>query len=85
MLHLGPDGTSESFTLGPDLLAGQKVQILVPRGTWQGSFLNDGGRYALMGCTVSPGFEYSDYETGIADELIRAHPDREALIRRLCP
>src|SRR5437762_7833755 len=37
MLQLDPDGTGRTIVLGPNVLAGQHVQLVVPRGTWQGS------------------------------------------------
>jgi len=43
-----------------------------------------GGRFALLGTTVSPGFEYADFETGEMDELVARWPDRRDLIRSLC-
>jgi predicted cupin superfamily sugar epimerase len=83
MLQLWPDGTSRTLILGPDVLAGQQPQLVVPRGVWQGSLLEPGGAFALLGATVAPGFDYADYEGGDRDALIRAYPDRAALIRRL--
>jgi predicted cupin superfamily sugar epimerase len=50
--------------IGNDLAAGDTPQLAVPRGVWQGSRLVPGGRWALLGCTVSPGFEFEDYEAG---------------------
>ena len=47
MLQLHPDGEGRQITLGPDLLAGQHVQVVVPRGVWQGTVLSEGGRFAL--------------------------------------
>jgi len=52
MLQLHPDGSHELITLGHDILAGHRVQVTVPQGTWQGCFLNDGARFALMGTTL---------------------------------
>jgi len=83
MLHLHPDGSSRVVTLGRDLAAGQQLQVVVPRGVWQGCLLADGGAWALMGVTVSPGFEYADYEAPDVEALLRQYPDREDLIRRL--
>lgn len=71
MLQLLPDGTGRTVILGSDIAAGQLVQTVVPEGVWQGSRLVHGGRVALLGCTVSPGFEYVDYETGSRAELTR--------------
>jgi predicted cupin superfamily sugar epimerase len=83
ILQLHPDRSSEVITLGPDILKGQQVQVLVPKNSWQGCFLNKGGRFALMGTTVSPGFEYADFELGRREELLEQYRDREDLISRL--
>jgi uncharacterized protein len=69
MLQLFPDGAGRTVVLGSDLAAGQLVQTVVPEGVWQGSRLLPGGSFALLGCTVSPGFEYVDYESGTRAEL----------------
>jgi len=50
---------------------------------WQGSRLVAGGSFALLGCTVSPGFDYADYETGKREVLLRQYSAAEALIRAL--
>jgi predicted cupin superfamily sugar epimerase len=83
MLQLAPDGTGRSVVLGPDILAGQQAQVVVPRGVWQGSLLEPGGTFALLGCTVAPGFDYTDYEHGTRAELLARYPDHAELIRRL--
>ena len=74
MLQLWPDGTGKMVVLGPDLLAGMQPQVIVPRGVWQGARLIAGGEYALLGCTVAPGFDYADYEHGRRSDLIGSHP-----------
>jgi predicted cupin superfamily sugar epimerase len=83
MLLLHPDGRSDVVVLGRDIAAGQRVQVVVPTGTWQGSRLVEGGEFALMGTTMAPGFAQSDYEGGTAEELGDLYPDRWELIRRL--
>src|SRR5271165_1096282 len=55
MLQLLPDGTSQTIMLGPDLAGGQRPQVVVRGGVWQGSRLAPGGKFALMGTTMSPG------------------------------
>jgi predicted cupin superfamily sugar epimerase len=85
MLQLFPDGNARTIVLGPDLHAGQQVQVVVPRGVWQGSLLEPDGDFALLGCTVAPGFDYADYEGGRRDELIAQYPQVADLICRLTP
>jgi predicted cupin superfamily sugar epimerase len=74
MLQLLPDGSGRTVVLGPDLLAGQQLQVVVPHGIWQGSMLDAGGEFALLGCTVAPGFEYADYEAGDRQKLLAQYP-----------
>ncbi len=85
MLQLDPDGTGRTIVLGPDVLAGQQLQTVVPRGIWQGSCLEAGGAFALLGCTVAPGFEYADYESGDRNTLLAQYPAFAELIQRLTP
>ncbi len=85
MLQLHPDGSSEVITLGSDILNGQRIQVAVPQGSWQGCFLNEGGKFALMGTTVAPGFEQEDFELARRDDLLQKYPDRLDLITRLTP
>ncbi len=76
-------GASERIVIGNNLAAGERPQVLAPQGVWQGSRLLPGGRFALLGCTVSPGFEFEDYEAGDRDALIRQWPEHAELIRAL--
>ncbi len=85
MLQLLPDGQGREIVLGPDLLRGQSPQVVVPRGVWQGSLLEPGGAFALLGCTVAPGFDYSDYEGGARAALLARYPAFADLITRLTP
>lgn len=85
MLQLSPDGQGREVVLGPDPTRGQSPQVVVPRGVWQGSFLEAGGEFALLGCTVAPGFEYADYENGSRTELLARYPAFADLILRLTP
>jgi uncharacterized protein len=85
MLQLFPDGQGKEVVLGPDLTRGQSVQVVAPRGVWQGSVLEPGGDFALLGCTVAPGFEYADYESGNRAELLARYRALAGLIERLTP
>jgi predicted cupin superfamily sugar epimerase len=83
MLQLYPDGRSAVFTLGPDLAAGQHVQLVVPAGVWQGTRLLGAGKVALLGCTVTPGFDFADYRNASFAELVSRWPAQAEQIRKL--
>jgi uncharacterized protein len=83
MLQLFPDGSSAIFTLGSDLPAGQHVQLLVPAGVWQGTRLKEDGKVALLGCTVTPGFDFPDYKNATYAELAAKWPGESDRIRAL--
>lgn len=76
-------GRLEAVSLGLDLEAGQRPQALVTAGSWFGSRLL-GGDYALVGCMVAPGFEFSDFELARRDELLRLYPQHSQSIEELC-
>jgi hypothetical protein len=80
MLQLFPEGGGSVITIGTDIQNGMRPQVLVPQGVWQGLRLKSGGSYALMGTTISPGFEYSDFETGFKKNLFKEYPDFKDLI-----
>ncbi|HXQ27370.1 MAG TPA: cupin domain-containing protein [Candidatus Acidoferrales bacterium] len=80
MLLLKPDGTAEAILLGQDIASGMRLQYVVPAGTWQGSRLAPGGKYALMGTTMAPGFDPQDYEPGKREELSARYPPYAPLI-----
>jgi predicted cupin superfamily sugar epimerase len=83
MLQLMPDGTGRLVVLGSDIAAGQALQVVVPRGVWQGSLLLPNGSFALLGTTMAPGFDFTDYEAGDRALLCRQYPAFAELIRRL--
>lgn len=83
MLQLHPSGESERVVIGNDLAAGHAPLVIVRRGVWQGSRLIPGGRFALLGTTVAPGFEFVDYSHGDGAALAARYPDRKDLIAAL--
>jgi uncharacterized protein len=82
MLYLGDD-ERKIVTLGQDFERGQIPQFLVPAGVWQGSRLVAGGSFALLGCTVAPGFEFVDYTEGKRADLQRQFPAHAQMIEEL--
>ena len=80
MLQLYPDGTSKVVILGHDIKNGMNPQVIVSEGVWQGARLVKGGKYALLGTTVSPGFEFEDFEVGIREMLVEAYPEQREMV-----
>ena len=84
MLLLHPDGRAEEVILGQDILNGQQVQFVAPAHAWQGSRLKPGGRFALLGTTMAPGYIQEDFEGGRRADLLAQYPGAAAQIERLC-
>jgi len=85
-------GSLRRVRLGADVLGGEQPQLVVPAGVWQGARLavadvgrSDSARkgFALMGCTMSPGWDAAGFTLGARAELERAFPDGAEFIRDL--
>jgi predicted cupin superfamily sugar epimerase len=83
MLQLFPDGTAREILIGSDIVSGQQPQVVVPAGVWQGTRLEPGVEFALLGATMAPGFDYADYEQGSCQALIGLYPEQADSIRLL--
>lgn len=81
--QISPEGKVTRTTLGPDLGAGQKFQHAVPAGCWFGAYPAPGTAFALVGCTVAPGFDFADFELAGRDALIKKYPRARKLIQSL--
>lgn len=80
---LRPDGSLQTVTLGHDIASGMLLQHVVPGGVWQGSRLAARGSFALLGTTMSPGFDYADYESGRREHLLAQFPQHRERILSL--
>jgi uncharacterized protein len=83
LLLLRQDGSGEVVTIGSDLDRGMRPQMAVPQGIWQGSRLQPGGQFALLGTTVTPGFEFADFELAKRELLLQRYPSFSERIRQL--
>jgi predicted cupin superfamily sugar epimerase len=83
MLQVRPGGAHEVTVIGTDLAGGMRPQFVVPAGVWQGLRLVAGGRAALMGATMAPGFDRRDFALGSRAELTALCPARAHLIAAL--
>lgn len=66
--------------LGTDIDNGESPQVVVPAGKWFGAFVKNPGDYTLSSCTVSPGFDFEDFEMADRDLLLQAYPAHHDLI-----
>lgn len=81
-----PDGTLSTWKLGMDIASGESPQCVVPAGAWFGAELvedDPATDFALVGCTVAPGFEFHDFELANRADLISCFPRHAELIARL--
>jgi predicted cupin superfamily sugar epimerase len=57
---------------------------IVPTNTWFASEPAPGTKFSLVGCTVAPGFDFSDFEVADAGKLASSYPGNDEIIHRLC-
>lgn len=81
MLLLHPDGSVEQPTLGTALDAGERPQVVVPAGTWQGT--SSCGDWTLLGTTMAPGFSRDGFELGRRATLAAGWPSAAARVAEL--
>lgn len=83
MTLLYPEGRIGHRLLGTDLAAGMAPRYRVPAGVWQGTRLAPGGDFALLGTTMTPGFDPADFTLGERADLIAGWPQAAGAIRAL--
>ena len=80
---LSAAGDYTRIRLGAALESGDVFQAVVPAGVWFGAELVTGGGYALVSCTVAPGFDFADFELGDRAFLLQHYPQHAPLVTRL--
>ncbi len=81
VLLLDPDGTCQVTTVGSDLLAGERPQLVIPGGTYHVSRVKNDGAYALLSTVEFPGFTPEDLEVIAPEELCTRYPHAAERIR----
>jgi predicted cupin superfamily sugar epimerase len=76
-------GKLNVIRLGNDPDNGETFQAVVPAGAWFGSRPASGSAYALVGCTVAPGFDFADFEMAEREALSGLYPQHAGLIGEL--
>ncbi|HSZ61955.1 MAG TPA: cupin domain-containing protein [Terriglobales bacterium] len=80
---IDPDGQYSEIQLGSDPEAGEVLQAVVGAGCWFASHIRDEKSFALVGCTVAPGFDFDDFELAKRVQLIELYPQHRDLITKL--
>lgn len=78
-----PRGLYEEVQLGLDIQNGEVPQFIVPKHTIFGSSVKQPNTFSLVGCMVSPGFDFADFELFEQEELLSQYPDYREIIKKL--
>jgi predicted cupin superfamily sugar epimerase len=78
------DGNLDIIKLGSDIDNGEVFQYVVPANCWFASIPANHAEFCFVGCTVSPGFDFNDFELAKADDLINEFPKLSEEIKKLC-
>lgn len=80
MVQINSEGKLRRLVLGQNIEQNQSLQTVVEKNIWQGTRLLPGGEWALIGATVSPGFEFKDMELASRSVLISLYPSLKETI-----
>lgn len=81
---ISPEGMLTTYRLGPNWEEGDVFQVVIPAQHWFAAHVADvPDAYALVGCTVAPGFDFADFELADRAALSQAFPAHRGLIERL--
>jgi predicted cupin superfamily sugar epimerase len=83
LIQISPEGHLQTIVLGNDLAAGHQLQHVVPAGYWFGAYPNVGSEFSLVGCTVAPGFDFSDFEMADRKTLLQTFPHLSTIVQQL--
>jgi predicted cupin superfamily sugar epimerase len=78
-----PNGELFNIRLGNELRAGAEPQTIVPANCVFGAYVPVSNSFALVGCTVAPGFDFADFELLSRAALVREYPQHRDVIERL--
>lgn len=78
-----PNGTYEGVKLGLNVEKGERPQVIVPKGCIFGSSVEEANTFSLVGCMVSPGFDFADFELFTQQQLLSEYPQHTEIIKKL--
>jgi predicted cupin superfamily sugar epimerase len=76
------NGQLSHIILGSDFATGALPQAVIPANTWFAARLQQGAGYALVSCTVAPGFDFLDFELAEREALTREFPHLEDIVQQ---
>jgi uncharacterized protein len=77
------NGKLKKLKLGNNFESGEQFQIIIKKNQWFGAEINDKKLYTLIGCSVSPGFDFNDFELGERTKLLKLYPEHKKVIELL--
>ena len=83
VIIIHPDGNLQIELMGTDILNGQSPQLLLPAGTWFAARCTKPQSFALISCSVTPGFDFSDFELAEREALTKQFPQHQKIINEL--
>ena len=83
VIEIDAGGNLKKTVIGNNISIGNKLQYTVPAGIWFGSRVSSGGVFSLVGCTVSPGFDFRDFEMAERQKLLQDFPQHKNIINDL--
>lgn len=83
IFYFDTNGNLHKIVIGNNPEKGEVFQAVVPAGCWFGSKPSEGSRYALVGCTVAPGFDFDDFEMAGREALLEVYPQHSEIIHQL--
>lgn len=78
-----PNGEYKAHQLGLNFEKGESPQVLVPKGAIFGTSVDQEGSFSLVGCMVSPGFDFEDFELFTQEELVKSYPQHKEMIGKM--
>jgi len=83
MVHLiNSQGDYQVIKLGNNPEENEVLQLVIPHHSWFASVVSQPNSYSLIGCTVSPGFDFNDFTLGKKEDLITIYPQHQAIIEQ---
>jgi len=82
IIMISNDGRITDHIVGSNLINGEMFQFVIPAGVWFCAEVMDKNSFVLVGCTVSPGFDFQDFELASRDKLVDEYPEHKEIINR---